>query len=529
MSGERILISDPVAPVCEEILRRAGMNVDVRVGLRLADLREALAGAIGLVVRSETKVTEEVLSSAPALRVVGRAGTGVDNIDVTAATRRGVVVMNAPGENTIAAAEHTLSLMLALARNIPVADRSMKAAQWERTRFLGVELYGKTLGVVGLGKVGREVAARARAFGMEIRGFDPFLPEEVIHRLGFALLPLSELMAVADFLTVHVPFNAQTRHLIGEAELARSKPGLRLVNCARGGIVDEAALERALQEGRVAGAALDVFEKEPPGPAHPLVGRDNVVATPHLGASTVEAQEKVAVRIAEQIVAYLQRGSVAGAVNVDPLEPEVFRAIGPWLDLADRLGRLQAHLTRGAARDVTVELSGAILEHPVRLVVAAFLKGYLGRIVTEPINLINAPMLAKEMGLRVQEVRASDPADYTSLITTTVRSAAGGRTLAGTLFGRRDLRMVRLDDYRFDAVPAGEMLICSNDDRPGMVGVLGTVLGEASINIASLSLGRDHTGGKAIAIFNLDSPVQASLLDRIRSVNGILWAESVSL
>jgi len=529
MSGERILISDPVSPVCGEILKAAGFRVETKPGLSLPELKAALAGAVGLVVRSETKVTEEVLSAAPGLRVVGRAGTGVDNIEVAAATRRGVVVMNAPGENTIAAAEHTLSLMLALARNIPAADRSMKAGGWERTRFLGVELYGKTLGVVGLGKVGREVAHRARAFGMEVRGFDPFLPEEVVARYGFSMLPLPDLVALSDFLTIHVPLNPQTRHLIGEAELSRCKPGLRLVNCARGGIVDEAALERAINENRVAGAALDVFEKEPPGSAHPLLGRDEVVATPHLGASTLEAQEKVAVRIAEQMAAYLQRGSVAGAVNVESIEPEVFRAIGPWLDLAERLGRLQAHLARAAAREVTVEFSGAILEHPVQLLVAAFLKGYLERVVTEPVNLINAPALAKEIGLKVQEVRASDPVDYTSLIVTTLRSTSGDRTLAGTLFGKRDLRLVRLDDFRFDAVPAGEMLICSNDDRPGMVGILGTVLGEAGINIATLSLGRDHTGGKAIAIFNLDNPVDPILLDRIRSLSGILWAETVKL
>jgi D-3-phosphoglycerate dehydrogenase / 2-oxoglutarate reductase len=529
MSVNRVLISDPVSPVCGEILRAAGLDVNEKTGLSPSDLKQALSHAVGLVVRSETKVTEEVLAAAPALKVVGRAGTGVDNIDVTAATRRGVVVMNAPGENTIAAAEHTLSLMLALARNIPAADRSLKAGGWERTSFLGVELHGKVLGIVGLGKVGREVAHRARAFGMEVRGFDPFLPEEVVSRLGFAMLPLQDLVAQCDFLTVHVPLNSQTRHLIGKTQLSACKPGLRLVNCARGGIVDEVALQAALEEGRVAGAALDVFEKEPPGPGHPLVIKDQVVATPHLGASTVEAQEKVAVRIAEQIVAYLQRGSVAGAVNVDSIEPEVFRAIAPWLDLAERLGRLQGHLTRGAVREATVEFSGAILEHPVQLLVAAFLKGYLERVVTEPINLINAPLLAKEMGLRVQEVRASDPADYTSLIVTTLVAASGSRTLAGTLFGKRDLRMVRLDDFRFEALPGGEMLLCSNDDRPGMVGILGTVLGEAGINIATLSLGRDHTGGKAIAIFNLDSPVELKLLERIRSLHGILWAESVRL
>jgi len=529
MSAGKVLIADPVAPVCREILERAGLGVEVRTGASPSELKRSLSDALALVVRSETKVTEEVLAGAAQLKVVGRAGTGVDNIDVAAATRRGVVVMNAPGENTIAAAEHTLSMMLSLARNIPAADRSLKTGRWERSRFLGVELYGKKLGIVGLGKVGREVASRARAFGMETLGFDPFLPEEVITRLGFRLLPLSDLVERVDFLTLHVPLNPQTLHLVGGPELAHCKPGLRLINCARGGILDEKALAEAIRVGRVAGAALDVFEKEPPDPHNPLLGLDTVVATPHLGASTLEAQEKVAVRIAEQIVAYLQRGSVAGAVNVDPIDPEVLRVIGPWIDLAERLGRFQARMARSAADEVTVELSGTILEHPVQPIVAAFLKGYLEGVVTEPVNLVNAPVLAREVGLHVNEVRASDSADYTSLVTATLRSGREQRAVSGTLFGKRDLRIVRLDDYRFDALPAGEMLICSNDDRPGMVGSLGTLLGEAGINIANLSLGRDRTGGEAIAIFNLDSVVNRSLLERIRGLHGILWAETVSL
>ncbi|HMC81697.1 MAG TPA: phosphoglycerate dehydrogenase [Candidatus Polarisedimenticolia bacterium] len=525
----RVLIADPVAPICRQILETAGLEVEVRVGASPADLKARMAGTLALVVRSETRVTEDLLAAAPDLRVVGRAGTGVDNIDVEAATRRGVVVMNAPGENTIAAAEHTLSLMLSLARNIPRADRSLKSGQWERSRFLGVELHQKKLGIVGLGKVGREVAARARAFGMEILGYDPFLPEDAVSRLGLQRVSLQGILEQADFLTVHVPLNGQTRHLIGREELQRCKPGLRVVNCARGGLIDEKALSDAIREGRVSGAALDVFEEEPPGPGHPLVGLETVVATPHLGASTVEAQEKVAVRIAQQIVAYLQRGSVTGAVNVDSIDPEVLKAIGPWLDLAERLGRLQARMAPPGADEVIVELSGTILDHPVQPIVAAFLKGFLTDRVTDPVNLVNAPVLARESGLRVSEVRASDSVDYTSLVTATLRAGPAYRAISGTLFGKRDLRIVRLDEYHFDALPAGEMLICSNDDRPGMVGSLGTLLGKAGINIANLSLGRDRTGGRAIAIFNLDSPVDGPLLARIRKLDGILWAERVSL
>jgi D-3-phosphoglycerate dehydrogenase / 2-oxoglutarate reductase len=529
MSALRVVIADPVSSLCSEILLRAGLEADVRTGVSRDALKEAMQGAVGLVVRSETKVTEDLLAAAPSLRVIGRAGTGVDNIDVAAATRRGVVVMNAPGENTIAAAEHTLSLMLALARNIPGADRSMKDGKWDRGRFLGVELLGKTLGVVGLGKVGREVAVRARAFGMEILGLDPFLSAEVASRLGFRMVALQELLARSDFVTFHVPLGPQTRHLVSAAELRHCKPGLRLVNCARGGIVDEAALSEAIREGRVAGAALDVYEKEPPGPGHPLVPLPQVVATPHLGASTLEAQEKVAVRIAEQMVSFLQRGSVAGAVNVDPIEPEVLRSLGPWLDLAERLGRLQARMAPAPAGEVTVEFSGALLDQPLAPLSAAFLKGCLEGVVTEPLNRVNAPVLARDMGLKVQQVQASQATDYVALITTRLKAGEYQRTIAGTLFGRKDLRIVRLDDYDFDAVPSGEMLICSNDDRPGMVGNLGTLLGEAGINIAQLSLGRDRTGGRAIAILNLDSPVGMDVLDRIRALRGIHWASRVSL
>jgi D-3-phosphoglycerate dehydrogenase len=529
MISGRVVIADPVSPLCSDILARSGLTVEALAGMPPRELKKRLAGAVGLVVRSETKVTEDLLSAGDSLRVVGRAGTGVDNIDVAAATRRGVVVMNAPGENTIAAAEHTLSLMLSLARNIPAADRSMKSGNWDRAKFLGVELLGKTLGVVGLGKVGREVASRARAFGMEILAYDPFLPEEISARLGFSLVSLSDLLARSDFVTFHVPLNAQTRHLVGAAELERCKPGVRMINCARGGILDEEALRKALGEGRVAGAALDVFEKEPPGAGHPLLGMDAVVATPHLGASTFEAQEKVAVRIAEQMVAYLERGSVAGAVNVDPLEPELLRILGPWLDLAERLGRLQSRMAPSAAGEVTVEFSGALLSHPLSPLKAAFLQGCLQGVVTEPLNRVNAPLLAREMGLKVQEVRASEATDYTSLITTRLRAGSYQRTIAGTLFGLRNLRIVRLDDYDFDAVPSGDMLICSNDDRPGMVGSLGSLLGAAGVNIAQLSLGRDRSGGRAIAILNLDSPVGSDLLEEIRALRGIHWAEQVSL
>src|SRR6185503_17634535 len=342
----RVLIADKILPVCAEVLRRAGIQCDHRPGISREELLKAVADVEGIVVRSDTRIDEDVLRAAPKLRIVGRAGAGVDNIDVPAATRRGIVVMNAPGENTISAAEHTLSLLLALARQIPQADRSMKAGRWDRGKFLGVELFGKVLGILGMGKVGREVASRARAFGMQTIGYDPVLSEEVAERLGVGLVPLDAIFERSDFITLHLPLSAGTRHLIGRAEIARCRPGVRILNVARGGIVDESALLEGLQSGKVAGAALDVFETEPPANS-PLLSLDSVILTPHLGASTQEAQEKVAVRIAEQMAAYLKDNLVTNAVNMEGIDPRLLPALQPYRDLCERLGKLLSSLARG--------------------------------------------------------------------------------------------------------------------------------------------------------------------------------------
>jgi D-3-phosphoglycerate dehydrogenase len=524
----RVLIADKVSALCGEVLRRHGIESEDRPGLKGRDLLDAVRDAEGLVVRSDTRVTEEVLAAAPRLRVVGRAGAGVDNVDVPAATRRGIVVMNAPGENTISAAEHTLSLMLALARQIPAADRSMHAGRWDRGRFLGTELYGKTLGVLGLGKVGREVAARARAFGMEVIGFDPVVTEDLASRLGVALVPIEAIYGRADVITLHLPLTAETRHLIGRDELRRCRPGVRILNVARGGIVDEQALAEAIGEGRVAGAALDVFESEPPV-GSPLLAFDTVILTPHLGASTQEAQEKVAARIAEQIALYLRDGLVTNAVNVEGVDPNILPAIAPYRDLCERLGRLLSALRGGAVAELAIEYSGSVLEYPTRPLTASFLKGFLQGKLSDPVNAVNAHLLAKETGLRVHETRAAEPQDFSALISAVARGRDAVRSAAGTLFGKRDPRIVRLDAYRLDALPEGPMLVVSNDDRPGMVGRIGTALGNAGVNIAYLSLGRDRSGGRAIAIFNLDSPLSDRVLGEIASIDGVLSAERVVL
>jgi D-3-phosphoglycerate dehydrogenase len=524
----RVLIADKILPVCAEVLRRAGIEADHRPGISGPDLISAVAEVEGIVVRSDTRITEEIMRGAPRLRVVGRAGAGVDNIDVAAATKRGIVVMNAPGENTISAAEHTLSLMLALARQIPLADRSMKAGRWDRGKILGVELSGKILGVLGLGKVGREVAARARAFGMEVIGHDPVLSEDVAARLGVALVPIETVYERSDFITLHLPLTDGTRHLVGRDQLLRCRKGVRVLNVARGGIIDETALCEALKSGHVAGAALDVFEHEPPV-GSPLLALDSVILTPHLGASTQEAQEKVAVRIAEQIAAYLKDNLVINAVNVEGIDPRLFPALAPYRDLCERLGKLLSSLARGPVTEVALEYSGSVQEYPMRPLTASFLKGFLQTKLSDPVNVVNAHVLARDAGIRVLETRAAEPQDFTALISATLRGRDGARSAAGALFGKREPRLVRLDEFHLDALPRGDMLIVSNDDRPGMVGRIGTAIGAASVNIAYLSLGRDRSGGRAIAVFNVDSPVPDELLRLIGSIDGVLWVERVTL
>ncbi|HKN46454.1 MAG TPA: phosphoglycerate dehydrogenase [Candidatus Polarisedimenticolia bacterium] len=525
----KILIADKVSPTCADVLRRSGLQAEHRPGLDTHELLRAVADADGLVVRSDTRVTEEVIAAAPRLRVVGRAGAGVDNIDVDAATRRGIVVMNAPGENTISAAEHTMSMILALARRIPAADRSMRAGRWERgSAFLGVELIGKTLGILGLGKVGREVAARARAFGMEVIGADPVVSEEVASRIGVTLFPIGAVLEGSDFITLHLPLTPETRHLLGREALERCRPGVRIINVARGGIIDESALVEALLSGHVAGAALDVFESEPPA-GSPLLGLDSVVLTPHLGASTQEAQEKVAARIAEQIAGYLKDGLVVNAVNLEGIDPKILPALQPYRDLCERLGRLLSALGHGPVAELAMEYSGTVLEYPTRPLTASFLKGFLQGKLSDPVNPINAALLARESGIRVLETRAAEPQDFSALVTATRRGRDGARSAAGTLFGKRDPRLVRLDAYHLDAIPQGPMLIVSNDDRPGMVGRIGTALGDAGVNIAYLSLGRDRSGGRAIAILNLDSPISDDVLRQIAAIDGVLTAERVTL
>jgi len=524
-----VLVSDKVDAQCVEVLRQQGdIDVDEKTGLSPSELVAIIGEYDGLIVRSSTKVTAEVLEAAGRLRVVGRAGAGVDNIDVPTATRCGVVVMNTPGGNSVSTAEHSFAMLMSLARSIPQAAASTKSGLWERGRYTGVELAGKTLGVIGLGKVGREVAQRGAAFGMKVLGHDPFVSAQAASSYGAQESSLEELYAAADFISVHLPLTEQTRHSISDRELALCRDGVRLVNCARGGIVDEAALLRALQAGKVAGVALDVYETEPPTES-PLLQEEAVICTPHLGASTREAQVTVAVQVAEQVAELLSTGVIRNAVNVPSVEPELYEAMRPHLDLAERLGRIQGQLAEGQLRRITVEYHGEVTEHPTSPLTAAVLKGIMETISDRVVNFVNAPVFAQQRGIAVDELRSSDNDDYASLITVVLHTAEGSRRLSGAVFHRRDFRLVRLDEYIFDAVPEGHMLFYINDDLPGVIGRIGTTMGSQNVNIAQMTVGRHQLGGRALTVLNVDSRIPDDLLEKVLSDPTVVWAKRISL
>jgi D-3-phosphoglycerate dehydrogenase len=529
---QKVLVSDPVAPECLEVFRgAAGFEVDYRPGLKPADLLETIPAYAGLIVRSETRVTAEVLERAERLRAVVRAGVGVDNIDVPAATRRGVLVMNCPGGNTVAAAEHTIALMTALARNIPQACASLRAGKWERSKFIGTEIAGKTLGVLGLGKVGREVARRAVGLGMKVKGYDPFVTEEAAQALKIETASMDEVIAAADFLTLHVPLTDATRGLIGRAALERMRPGVRIVNVARGGIVDEAALVDAIRSGKVAGAALDVFEKEPIDPRSPLLGLEQVIVTPHLGASTREAQEAVGKESATQLLEYLRDGAVVNAVNMVSVEPALARKVAAWQGLCERLGSLAAQVrSEGAVRRLAISYAGDFFGSTERrLLSLALLKGFLGHFIDAPVNYVNAAHFAREHGVDVLEQTSLKTEGFLNLVSLTVETATGARRVSGTIFGEKHPRLVYIDGYDCDALPEGAMLLVSNNDTPGIIGKIGTLLGASAINIATMSVGRDVSGGTALAILNVDSPVPPDVVRRLEEEPGILWTKTVRL
>jgi D-3-phosphoglycerate dehydrogenase len=517
-----VLVTEKIAPRGLELLREAGHEVRESLELSPAQLLEAVRDVEALVIRSATKVTADVIAAAPKLAVVGRAGIGLDNVDVAAATKRGVIVANAPESNVISAAEHAIALLLAQARNIPQAHAALISGRWERSRWEGVELHGKTLGIVGLGRVGSLVARRAAAFGMRLLAYDPYVSSDKGRQLGVELVSLEQLFAESDFVTIHLPKTPETTGLVNRELLAKAKPGLRLVNTARGAIVDEAALAEAIERGQLQGAALDVFAEEPTT-ASPLFSLPNVVVTPHLGASTVEAQDKAGVTIAEQVILALAGQFVPFAVNLPATG--VAEEARPFLGLAEQLGRFLATLGGGLPDVLEVEYTGALAGTDTSMLTLAVLRGLLGSGTDEPVSYVNAPRLAEEAGLEVREIRSTSTRDYVNLITLRGR----GHEVAGTMAGPRgEPRIVMVDKHRVEIPPARHMVVVRNDDRPGMIGLVGTELGQAGISISSMGVGPSDDGFSALMVLSVDASVPTSVLEKIRKAPGILDVHAAS-
>ncbi len=524
----KVLVSDKLSRQGLEILERAaGLELEYAPGLEPDALLERVRDVDGLVIRSGTKVTRDVIAAAESLRVVGRAGIGVDNVDLPAATARGIVVLNTPSGNNITTAEHAIALLVSLARHIPQATASMKSGKWEKSAFTGMELFNRTLGLLGLGNIGRVVAERAQGLGMRVVAFDPFLPEEVAAKLDIELLPLDELLARADALTVHVPKTKDTAGLLGTEAFKKCKRGVLVINAARGGIVDEDALLAALDGGQVGGAALDVFDQEPTPPDHPLVKHPQVICTPHLGASTEQAQLNVAIQVAEQVRDYLLSGVIRNGVNVPSVSPEILEQIRPYLVLGEKLGRFQGQLCPGKIEEIEIEYAGDVAELRVAPVTIAVLKGLLEP-VTERVNMVNAPVIARQHGIKVVESKSSRSEDYTSTISTRVKGCLD-RLIVGAVFHGGQPRVVRIDDFILEAIPDGFALLLHNHDRPGVVGAVGTILGEAGINISRMQLGLQPERGEAAMLVNVGSRPDDPTLERLRSLPDMISTQLVEL
>jgi D-3-phosphoglycerate dehydrogenase len=524
----KVLVSDALAPEGLEILERApGLTVVNRTGMKPAELLEAVRDVAGIVVRSSTKVTADVIAAAPELRVIGRAGIGVDNVDVPAATQRGVVVVNTPEGNNVTTAEHAIALLVSLARHVPQATASMKAGRWDKNKFSGTELFQRTLGVIGLGNIGRIVADRARGLGMRVIAADPYTSPELAAKIDVELVGLDELFQRADAVTVHVPKTRETTKLLGKEAFAKMKRGVLVVNAARGGIVDEAALLDALVSGHVGGAALDVFEQEPPPPDHPLLAHPAVICTPHLGASTEQAQLNVSIAVAEQVRDFLASGAIRNAVNVPSVSPELLEQVRPYLRLGEKLGRFQSQLSPGVIDEIEIEYAGEVAELRVAPITIAVLKGLLERF-SDRVNMVNAPVIAQQRGIRVIETKSSRPQDFASAITTRVRGTVD-RLIAGAIFHGGQPRIVRIDDFMLEAIPEGPTILIFNHDKPGVVGAVGTLLGEAAINISRMQLGLVRERQQAAMLVNVDQMPAEEVMERLRALPHMITAQLVDL
>jgi len=519
-SRYKVLVSDPVSEEGVRLIQEVA-QVDIRTGLSPQELVEIIGEYDALMVRSGTQVTADIIAAGKRLKVIGRAGVGVDNIDVDKATEGGILVVNAPEGNTISAAEHTMALMLALARNISRASASIRENLWERSKFLGIELYKKNLGIIGLGRIGGEVAKRARAFGMHILAYDPYISTEQVEKLGITSATLEEIYQQADFITLHVPKTSLTRHMIGAPELAMMKDGVRIINCARGGLVNEKALYDAILNGKVAGAALDVFEEEPPKD-NPLFSLDQVIGTPHLGASTQEAQVNVAVQVAEQFAHVFKGEPVHMAVNVPVLPPELMAEVEPFIPLMETMGNFYMQIFNGRVEKIEVTYNGEIASYPLTSLTTALLIGFLRFMLKSNVNFVNAPLLARQRGIKVNEISSKSAASFHNLISVKVFTGGTSQTIAGTLFEGKDIRIVQIGEYRIEVVPSRYMLVSRYYDKPGIIGKVGTILGENNINIGNMQVGSHKSKGEALMVLQVDQPISEDILKEIEKSEHII-------
>lgn len=525
----KILVSDSLSQEGLEILKKSNeFVVDVRTGLKSNELKDIIGEYDALVVRSATKVTADLIEAAKKLKIIGRAGVGLDNVDLRSATDRGIIVMNTPAGNTISTAEHTMSMILGLSRNIAAADQSMKKKEWKRKDFMGVELYNKTIGIIGLGRIGMEVAKRCLAFGMRVKAYDPFLSRDVAEASGIELVELNDIYKTADYITVHVPLTNETTGMISDKQFEMMRPGVRVLNCARGGIIDEDALAKALESGKVAGAALDVYREEPPSDLK-LANFKNILLTPHLGASTEEAQVNVAIEIAHQISDALLGKGIRNAANYPSVDPETYHVLQPYINLCEKLGSLASQISEGAIHEVNIVYSGDIAKHDPAPLTMALIKGLLTPMLQDTVNFINSKALAKERGIKVVESKSMESHEFVTLVSLEVKTNKEVHRVAGTLFTKNEPRIVKLDEFYLEAVPSGCMLIMHNWDKPGIIGSLGNLMGKHKINIAAMSFGREKQGGRALTVLNVDSAVSADILTQVKGLEHILSVKMVQL
>ena len=518
----KVLISDSMSPLGQKILTDAGLEVDVKSGLSPEELKEIIGEYDGLLVRSATKATAEIINAADNLKVIGRAGIGLDNVDIPAASQKGIVVMNAPDGNATTAAEHAIAMMMSLSRNIPQATASMKEGKWEKKSFMGRELTGKTFGIFGIGRIGAIAASRAQGLRMKVTAYDPHMPKDLVDKLGVELVSVEELARRSDYITVHVPLTKETANVLSTDFFSNMKTDAMFIDCARGGVCDEEALYDALVNGEIAGAALDVFVKEPTTRENcPLLGLNSFICTPHLGASTTEAQENVATAIAEQVAEYLNKGVVTNAVNVPSVSDDVLAQVGPYIKLGEMLGSFHMQIAKGSVQEVSIEYSGELADLNTSPVTVAFLKGLFTPILQDAVNYVNAPVIAKDRGIRVVESKSDRSNDFVNVLRIKVKTNEGENELVGTVFGKNEPRLVRMNTFRLEAEVSGPMLLVYNNDVPGVIGALGTTLGSNGVNIARMTVGREEASNQNIIILSTDSLPSKELLEEVIELDNI--------